>query len=240
MKKTKIYYEDKALIYSLNLSRYSGHYKILKFIEALNKKPLTILDVGCATGYFGAKLKEMGHKVYGVEISEKAGLEAKKLLDDVIIGDIEEIDLPYPERYFDVIICADVLEHLFNPKDVIIKLKRYLKHDGYLIASIPNVANWKIRFDLLKGKFEYSEVGPLDFGHIRFFTYYTAKRMFEEAGYKIEMVDFNINIADFPRVLRLTIWAINKIKLTSKLWQRLTRRYINFFGYQMIFVAAKV
>ena len=238
MRKSEEYYNKKSNLYLLDLNKDTPHYKILNFINSL-KGSLIILDIGCATGYLGKELKKRGHQVYGVEISEKAGKEAEKVLNGVIIGDIEEIDLPFPENYFDIIICADVLEHLFNPKEVLIKLKKYLKNDGYLIASIPNIANWKIRLELLKGKFEYKNIGLLDFGHIRFFTYYTAKKMFEETGYKIEYIDFNINLNDFPSVFKWVIRAILKNKSTMQIWKKITRKFINFFGYQIIFVVSK-
>ncbi len=177
----------------------------------------------------------MGYEVHGVEISKKAAEEAKKILDDVIVGDIEEIELPYPEGYFDVIICADVLEHLFDPKSVLIKLRYYLNDEGILVTSIPNIANWKMRLELLQGRFEYTQTGILDSGHIRFFTYYTARRMLEETGFRITKVEYTSNWWDLPRLLRTGIYAVRKIlpfKFNSP-------HSINLFGYQVIFTTKK-
>ena len=73
------------------------------------------------------------------------------------------------EKYFDIIVFADILEHLKEPLEVLKRYKKYLKDDGYIIISIPNIANWKIRFKSLLGRFEYNEYGILDSGHLRFF-----------------------------------------------------------------------
>jgi len=83
-----------------------------------------VLDVGCATGYLSKKFREKGCYVVGVEIDEDAGFLARQNWNDVIIGDIESIKIPYPNDFFDVIVCADILEHLKRPDLVLLKLKK--------------------------------------------------------------------------------------------------------------------
>jgi len=159
----------------------SVHEKIISWVGS-NR---TVLDVGCASGYLGAEIKKMNNKVFGIEISAKAAEEAKMALDSVLVGNIEEIDLPYAEKQFDVIICADVLEHLFNPSVVLEKLRKYLKDDGFMIISVPNIAHWSIRLELLFGRFDYQKSGILDDGHIRFYTAKNIRKAIHAAGFDV-------------------------------------------------------
>ena len=99
-----------------------------------------ILVIGCAAGMTGNELKKKsGVYVAGVELDHNAAIEAKSLLDDVIEGDIEDIDLPYKNETFDCLLFADILEHLKDPLTVLKKTSKLLKPTGTLIASIPNV-----------------------------------------------------------------------------------------------------
>ncbi len=148
----------------------------------------TLLDVGCSTGLLGERLiKEKGCKVYGVDISELAIREAKKRLTMAEYMDVEEDELPFDVK-FDVILFADILEHLLFPEQVLNKFKKYLKKEGIYIISLPNVANIRIRLKLLMGKWDYQKSGILDEGHLHFYTYNSAKVMFHKNGFYIQKV----------------------------------------------------
>lgn len=77
----------------------------------------------------------------------------------------------------------DVLEHLYNPEKVLNNIKKYLKDEGSILASIPNVMHYSIVKDLLQGNWSYQEAGILDRTHIRFFTKNEIIRMFERLEY---------------------------------------------------------
>jgi methionine biosynthesis protein MetW len=161
----------------------------------------TVLDVGCATGYLSQELRKKGCKTIGIEIAEKAAEEAKKHCDNVFTGNAETIDLPYKE-YFDVILFADVLEHLRNPLEVLNRFKNCLKKDGYIVISIPNIANWFVRLFLLFGRFNYSAKGCaiLDPGHLRFFTLDSVRDMLKKAGFRIVYLDITTNVRGSERL----------------------------------------
>ena len=74
-------------------------------------------------------------------------------------------------------IAHSVLEHFFDPLAILKKLQNYLKDDGIIIITLPNIANWEIIYNLLRGHFDYQEDGILDEGHLRFFTYATANNL---------------------------------------------------------------
>jgi len=180
-------YGSKAVYLNPNPEHY--HQKILKIIEEQGKaRNLKILDVGCATGYLGAAIKRKGkHRVYGIEISEIAIKKARKVLDDVVCADIESIEIPWQEK-FDIIILSDILEHLFDPKRVLVKIKKHLEPYGRILSTMPNVANYRIRLMLMRGKWLYQDTGSLDYGHLRFFTKESTVIMFKESGYEVIQV----------------------------------------------------
>ncbi len=161
-----------------------------------------VFDLGCWTGLLGEKLKkEKNCIVFGVDINKKALELAKKRLDKVFLVDLEDSEslnkiLPPPgrgqndENKFDFITATDVLEHLKNPEELLFKVKKYLKDNGRLIISVPNIAFWTIRIKHLLGNFDYEKTGILDNTHLRFFTKKTATQMLENCGYVIEKLYF--------------------------------------------------
>jgi len=153
---------------------------------------LRILDVGCASGQTGRYLKEYRSnpiEVVGVEYSEPIGALAREHLDQVYIGNVEEIDLSFQDGYFDCILYADVLEHLVDPWAVLQKHARLLSDDGCMIASIPNIAYYKVISMLKQNKWEYKDAGIMDRTHLRFFTYPSMVELFDQAGLHATMVD---------------------------------------------------
>lgn len=183
----EIYYKNKGKEYYSYV-----RYDVLKMIPDGVK---IILDVGCGEGYTSAEAKKTlkASVVVGVEPFLPAANIALKNLDRVLTSDIEVLDLDYPEGYFDCIICADVLEHTRDPWTVLKKLFYYLGDDGFIIASIPNIQNYLVIKKLLTSKFDYEDSGILDKTHLRFFTLNTIKKMFDETGYEILKIDYNLN-----------------------------------------------
>lgn len=148
---------------------------------------LKILDVGCGTGNVLQALKKEGkaNRIVGVEIDESTANKARKVLDEVLEGDLEEIEITFKEDYFDYIILADVLEHLIDPWAAVKKMSRYLKRGGYIVGSIPNVRSLKVLLPIIfLGKWEYEKQGILDKGHLRFFTLKSIRQLFGQADFK--------------------------------------------------------
>ncbi len=162
-----------------------------ELIDQVPKGPNCVLEVGCGEGLTGAALKDEGraHFVAGVELNADSGDQARKVLDHVIVGDIEHIDLPFSASQFDIIMLGDVLEHLVDPWMHFKRILTYLKYDGIVIVSLPNVRNWKVVFPLLfRGEFKYREFGILDKTHLRFFTRKGMQVLFRENNLKIKKV----------------------------------------------------
>ncbi|MCM1126804.1 MAG: class I SAM-dependent methyltransferase [Lachnospiraceae bacterium] len=165
-------------------------------VNAINKnrdEEFTVLEVGCDCGANLMQIKRSFPKarLFGLEINSSAANVASAFCE-VLIGNIEEMNLPYSETKFDYIIFGDVLEHLRNPEKVIEYCKYFLKPQGKIIASIPNLMHYTILKDLIGGNFTYQDTGLLDRTHIHFFTYYEIVRMFLQAGYQISSCTYTV------------------------------------------------
>jgi len=159
------------------------HQNSLSLILETIKPNTTVLEFGPANGRLTQYMKEeMNCTIYFVEIDPIAAKDAAHYAEDYIVGDIERFE--WVERFqhvkFDHIIFADVLEHLYQPKEVLKIAKTLLNKSGTISISIPNVAHNSIVIDLLQGKFNYNRTGLLDNTHIRFFTYTSLIDMFKE------------------------------------------------------------
>ena len=158
------------------------------------RPPRLMLDIGCAAGLFGAFVKEKypGTKVIGVELNQAAAEVARTRLDYVFAGKVEEIDLSQAGAIsgtVDSVVIADVLEHMYDPWQVMVRLKRELTPDAQVIASIPNTRNLDLVLGLLDGgQWRYAALGLLDITHIRFFTLKGIHEFFAQTGYRVEQV----------------------------------------------------
>lgn len=148
-----------------------------------------MLEIGAADGSTLLYCKKNGYaeNITGVELCQIEGsLQNSTEFDDFIIGDIESIDLPFKESSFDVILCLDVLEHLVDPSALLQKIKTYLKDDGVLITSIPNIRELMTMINIFfKGDFKYTDSGVLDKTHLRFFCKKNIIDLFLDNEFKI-------------------------------------------------------
>src|SRR3989344_4058135 len=146
------------------------------------KSNQTILSVGCGAAILEEEAKNKGNYVVGLDISQENLNEAKKRIDETYKIDMNSANkLPLKKESFDVIVFADVLEHLLQPGRALEIVKPYLKKTGYVIVSVPNVANWSVRIPLLFGSFNYTESGIKNKDHLWFFTKKTAVKMLRES-----------------------------------------------------------
>lgn len=150
-----------------------------------------VLDVGCHTGILGATLtSKKSAKVIGLDTDRAALAVARTRLEDAIELDLEapgwELQLQHAGLPgFDVVLFGDVLEHTRDPHAILLATKKLLKPDGRIVVSIPNVAHWRVRLGLLRGRFTYTDSGILDRTHLRFFTHASGRQLLQQAGYKI-------------------------------------------------------
>jgi trans-aconitate methyltransferase len=107
----------------------------------------------------------------------------------VVEKDLDDSELLDPGERFDVMIFADVLEHLVHPDALLKRLSRNLAAGGFALVSLPNIAYYKIRWRLMRGQFDYEPFGIMDRSHLRFFTRETALQLLQDGGFRPTVVD---------------------------------------------------
>lgn len=178
----KEYYQNKSPNYGIGHTRLK---RILSLVDSVHGK--SVLDIGCAKGYLGRTLKDKGASyAAGTDISEGALLEARQVLDEAYAFNLEgEWPADLEAKKFDIIIIAEVLEHVFDPVGVLKKIRRILKEEGSLVITTPNFMTWTNRVKFIFGDFNYKDQGMFDFGHIRWFTYAYLKEVLDKSGFGI-------------------------------------------------------
>lgn len=165
----------------------SAYYDTLR-PEVLALVPTQInraLDVGCGHGALGRAIKaRQNAEVHGVELAEHSAAIASSHLDRVWNGPIEEVLAQIPDEHYDCIICADVLEHLNDPWEILNRLTAKLVSSGVLVVSVPNIGHWSIIENLQNGLWRYRQDGILDITHLRFFTRQSMRELLWTAGFK--------------------------------------------------------
>ncbi len=131
--------------YDLGIKRnlFQKFWHARRFKEVLKKINLVkgpILDVGCHSGTFTKKIidKLKSKEIYGIDISNQAIALAKKRIP---YGHFEVADaakLPFKDNFFEAVFCLEVLEHVDNPKKILLEIKRVLKKGGYVIFLVPS------------------------------------------------------------------------------------------------------
>lgn len=190
---------DQAKLKSKWGMNYFNHYpnqNLINVIQRSAEEKFDLLEVGCDCGVNLLQIHNQYNNanLYGIEINERAA-EIAGHLAQVSVGNIEEGLLPFEDAKFDYIMFGDVLEHLKNPRKVVLYCRRLLKKNGRIIACIPNLMHYSVMHDLINGYFSYTDAGLLDKTHIHFFTYNEIVRMFQTAGYNIEHIGYTGGIS---------------------------------------------
>jgi SAM-dependent methyltransferase len=141
-----------------------------------------VLDLGCATGATGAALKQrrFDAHVTGIEIEPEYAREAAQVLDVVIEGDVAR--LPVLDGPFDVLIAADILEHLPDPWAALRHYAGLLTPGATVVVSLPNVGHWSTYWHLARGSWPRKAEGIFDATHLRWFTLRDARALLLQAG----------------------------------------------------------
>jgi|GEM_PF-777707 len=161
---------------------------VLKYVQ----EGEALIDVGCGIGEFIVRLKDRFHTLIGIDISRHEIEFAKKRVGSSqnIFFNCGELDsFHFPDEYFDVCLCLDVLEHVQSSPHLLQEINRILKRGGSLIVTVPN---W---YDIIVSK--VLRLNPL---HIHTFTPWRWMAILRKAGFKIRSyraVDFPIVHSEF-------------------------------------------
>jgi len=205
----------------LNPDPYSGHQRMLR----LCGQPGVVLDVGGSSGYLSSELAARGARVILVDLDEAAVSEARASGREAHPVDLSREAPPLPPASVDLILCADVLEHLPDPAAALRRLRPLLAPRGRLVASVPNGANWALRLSLLAGRWQYSDRGLLDRTHLRNLTRRSFLECLNGSGFHVLATDVTCPIP---------LWRGGRLSAAAHL---LARVFPGLLAYQHIAVA---
>jgi 2-polyprenyl-3-methyl-5-hydroxy-6-metoxy-1,4-benzoquinol methylase len=213
--------------YQLKPSEDSSHGRISTLLAA--RPPAKILDLGCSSGLLAERLQGMGHHVTGVDVHEFP--EVAERMSAFYTADLSQGIPPEVGTGFDLILMADVLEHLGKPEDLLRQCRDLLTPEGSVMLCVPNIGHWYPRTRATLGVFDYDQRGILDATHLRFFTRRSIRRLVERSGYSVRRME--------PVGLPLDALGVDgtPARMARLLDQFLVTVWPTLFGYQFILEA---
>lgn len=173
----------------------TGEHTSLSMLAARIRAGARVLDLGCGSGAIGRHLAARdataASPIDGLTISPEEAALAAPHYRRVEVADLDTCNLAalFPAASYDVIICADVLEHIRQPERVLHASRSLLAPNGQLLLSVPNAAYCGLVADLMQGEFLYRDEGLLDRTHLRFFTRQSLLRFMADAHWAIESLE---------------------------------------------------
>lgn len=216
-------YEAKAQTYAA-----FGNGAIAAHAQRLLPPGGRVLDIGCASGGLLARLRSQAGHLAGLELSASAARAAAQIGDQVVCGALEDPQLPFQPASFDLVVLADVLEHLADPPAGLARAIAWCRPGGAVLVSVPNVAHWHARLTLLRGRWPQDESGTFDASHLRWFTRESLRTLLADAGLRdVELDAIVPALRNHLRPARLALRA-------EPAWQGLGRRAPGLLGYQIV------
>jgi glycosyltransferase involved in cell wall biosynthesis len=225
-----------ATAYPVKPSPRSSHGVLLRW--AGTRPAARVLDVGCADGAFAALVRAQGHHVTGTDLVEQPLVRTRT--DAFVRADLNHglpADLRGP---FDVVVAGDVLEHVIDPSALLAQIGERLSPGGEVLVSVPNFGHWYPRFRAASGTFDYDSRGPLDEGHVRFFTRRSFERLVARSGMRIverDVVGSPVDVLDRGRAADVRSRLLRAMGRVDR-WA--TRRWPTLFGYQFLYRLERV
>jgi glycosyltransferase involved in cell wall biosynthesis/cyclopropane fatty-acyl-phospholipid synthase-like methyltransferase len=196
--------------------------------------PLRVLDAGCFDGQFADLARRQGHHVTGIDRHKHEGVAER--VDVFVEADLNE-PLPPLEGPFDAVVAGDILEHVVEPQQLLADLASQVRDGGELLISVPNFGHWYPRGRIALGRFDYDQRGPLDRGHIRFFTRNTIEALIEQCGLRVlerRTVGTPFDTLAGPQGSRTRV-----VRAATRTDEVMTRVWPRMFGYQFLYRVAR-
>jgi len=153
-----------------------------------------VLDLGCGNGAIGRFLAQRDGRrapIDGLTINQAEAEQARAHYRRVEVADLEQADLTqiFERGAYDLIVCADVLEHVRQAPRVLRACRELLAPGGAALLSVPNAGYCGLIAELMAGEFRYREEGLLDATHVHFFTRASLLRLLAENGWRAARFD---------------------------------------------------
>jgi 2-polyprenyl-3-methyl-5-hydroxy-6-metoxy-1,4-benzoquinol methylase len=213
--------------YAYKPSAHSSHGRVLQMME--HRSPMRVLDVGCGPGWLAEALMRQGHHVTGVDMADEPGVRDRT--NHFVRANLEEGIPDEAGGDFDVVIAADVIEHVRRPDQLLTEMAHRLKVGGTIIASVPNISHWYPRGRTTLGLFDYDQRGILDTTHLRFFTRRSFTRLAHQAG--LEPVARRHTGLPFDALGVATTRGLGRLAALAD--RALVRLWPTMFAYQFVY-----
>jgi ribosomal protein S18 acetylase RimI-like enzyme len=172
--------------YQLKPSEDSSHGRISKLLA--HRPPSRILDLGCSSGLLSERLLQDGpprHRRRRERDRRGARTHGAFFKADLNEGIPSEVGTG-----FDIVLAADVIEHVMNPSVPDGQIRESPEPHGTALFCVPNIAHWYPRFRSTLGMFDYDQRGILDTTHLRFFTRRSLGKLIERGrGFAIRRIE---------------------------------------------------
>lgn len=220
-----------AELYEARAQTYAafGNGAIAAHAERLLAPQGRVLDLGCASGGLLALLRPHASHLAGLELSATAARAAAQVADVVVQGALEDPDLPFEAGSFDLVVLADVLEHLADPVAALRRATGWCRPGGAVLLSVPNVAHWQARLTLARGRWPAEDSGTFDASHLRWFTRASVATLLRDGG--LEAIELDAIVPALRNHVRLPGPIEGR---AETLWQGLGRRAPGLLGYQVV------
>lgn len=203
-------------------------------LALLDTPPGRALDCGCGAGDNARLLRERGWQVTGVTIDPSERAAAAAECEQVELADLND-GLPFAaDATYELVLLAHILEHLADPAPLLAEACRVVTPGGRILVALPNVLHYRERGHFLLGRFEYTEKGPMDSTHLRFYTVGSARRLLEDNG---------LRIVAAAGTGGLPWWRSREIApadLVRRLDRAVVDRWPNMFAWQSLFLTTPV
>ena len=189
--------------------------------------PARVLDLGCSGGRLSEMIRRSGHRVTGVDSLEIPGVRDRT--DEFHLGDLEAGIPSSAGTGYDVVVAADVIEHVRDPQRLLRQMADVLGPDGQIIISTPNFGHWYARGRVVTGTFDYDRRGILDQTHLRFFSRKSLNRTFQASG--LDLIDLQYTGLPLDVLTRDDSWRSRSARRVDR---GLVRARPTLFAYQFV------
>jgi len=172
------YFEGEGLGYSSYLAQEPTLRRTFRhLLRSLERRGMTggsVLEVGCAYGFFLEEAQGFFDRREGTDFSRAAMAEASHRVDRVRLGGLEQLD---PDERFDLVACIHVIEHIYDPVGFAERLRQHLRPGGWLILATPDMGGfWRPLFGRRWPFYKMPE-------HVTYFDRKSLARLLGLAGY---------------------------------------------------------
>ena len=210
---------------------YSSHTLIYNRLRMMPLSGARVLDLGFGCAAIASRLRKHGAVIDGVDLSPAAVAENRELFANVYQKDLNRLDEVGLKEKYDIVLCADILQFLVDPADVLSRLKKYMVRGGLLVISIPNFVNLSTRLHVLFGRFPLHHRGIIEEKALHFFTNAEFQQLLKRTSW--ELVDSTVS--NLPLILLFPFLKRRMFRPLIGLCRGMTVLMKGLFGYQCIY-----